>query len=150
MPRKSVQKLIDEGSPALKMALSDMNGEFSPFIIDEATKDPNFYYYWASKDDISNPAHVDKLKRIGYQIVNRDNNSGEVAPFADVQTPDGGAIQTREHVLMRIPMEYHLARGARVSEIGDERLTSYKNEAEEAIGKTDGAMIKNRKPTYSI
>lgn len=148
MPRKSVQKLIDEGSPALKMALSDMNGEFSPFIIDN--KNPDFYYYWAAKDDISNPAHVDKLKRLGYQIVNRENNSGEVAPFADVQTPDGGAIQTREHVLMRIPMEYHLARGARVAELGDERLTGFRNEAEEAIGRTDGALVKDRKPTYSI
>lgn len=141
MARQSVQKLIDEGSDALKMALSDIVGDYSAFTLDEGTLDPAYRYYWAIKDDNSHPAHVDKLKRLGYRIVNKENNSGEIAPFADVQTPEGGALQTSEHVLMRLPIDLSDARQAKIVDIGKERLDGYTNEAKQAIQKV-GAIVK--------
>lgn len=142
MARQSVQKLIDEGSDALKMALSDMDGDYSPFTLDNDTLSSDFSYRWAIKDDNRHPAHVDKLKRVGYRVVNSENNSGEVAPFADVQTTQGGAIQTAEHVLMRIPMELYDARQSKIVELGKSRLSGYTDEAKESISRV-GAIVKS-------
>lgn len=142
MGRASVQKLIDEGSDALKMALSDLDGSFSPLQLDEATLDPAYSYYWAVKDDNRHPAHVDKLRRLGYRFVNKENNSGEVAPFAEVQTAENGAIQTSDLILMRLPIELYEARQAKVIEIGKERLVGYNEEAKEKIQRVKGALLK--------
>lgn len=142
---RSRASLIENGSDALKRAVADMEGGFNQFTLDN--QKPGFRYIWAAKE-VTHPQSVDKMRRIGYVIVNDSVTDQEVAPFADNPTTENGAIMTREHVLMRIPQEIADYRERRVSEIGHERVRNEKNELQETIAREGGRILDTDKAVY--
>lgn len=140
MPRVAPAKLIERGSEDLKRAVADMETGFNVFIVDN--KQDDFSYIWAAKDP-THPQSVDKQQRLGYEVVNNINGGDEVAPFADVQTTENGSIQTREHVLMRIPIELAGYRNKRASELGHERIKSMKDDLQDRVERSGSRVLNN-------
>lgn len=133
------KKMTDEQKHKLQMALSDMSGSSQLKVINP---DPNYYYYFASKNP-SHPQSVGAISRLGYEIVNRENNSGEELPFGDVESTQGGALQNHELVLMRIPIEYKEARDKWMSDEGHRRIETSEEELEERAERLQRGEVHN-------
>lgn len=121
------KNLSEEQRERLRMALSDMSGGSQLKVINP---DDDYHYFFAAKDP-NHPNSVDATKRLGYEIVNRENNSGEALPYGDVADTSGGALQLHDLVLMRIPKEYHQARMEMIAEQGQRRIESSEEAMEE-------------------
>lgn len=129
MPRGVKKVLTEVEKTKLQKALSDYSGA-SRFDI--VNKDPDYHYFHAAKDP-GHPQSVDAMKRLGYEIVNAEVNSGEAVPRGDIKTPEAGAIQNHEHVLMRLPKYLHEARLQKSHDLALERSVRNRQESEEAL-----------------
>lgn len=125
-------------------ALADLDGSAGGVILNQ---DDRYHYYFAAKDT-ANPANVDALQRIGYEVVNRENNSGEEVPNADVADGEHGAIQTRDTVLMRIPNELHELREEKYQEMIAHRTSATQAEFDEQVERADKASKSEGKRVF--
>ena len=124
---KKKEELSPIEKERLQRALSDYEGASNLDIIN---KDPEYFYFLAAKDEKypTHPQNVSSLENIGYEVVNTENNSGEILPHGTVKTADGGAIQNQELVLMRLPK---WLRDARQKRSDDDAITRADNDQEQ-------------------
>jgi uncharacterized membrane protein len=117
---------------ALRKALSDYEGASNLDIINQ---NPEYFYFLAAKDERfpTHPQNVTALKRLGYEVVGSDNNDGEMMPHGTVKDASGGAIQTEEHVLMRLPKWLHDARQNKKMDLATSRSEAAQGEQDEVI-----------------
>lgn len=134
---KRKTELNDVEKQKLQMALSDFEGATN---LDIVNKNPGYYYYLAAKDP-GHPSSVGACQRLGYEVVNQENNDGEIMPNAEVKTADGGVIQTGDLVLMRIPMMYHEARVDKMVELAKDRADRTDQEFSEAVDRTPNKSV---------
>lgn len=134
MARGKKTELTPAEKERLRRALSDFEGST---ILDIENENPEYYYFLAAKEEKypGHPQSVSALERLGYEIVNEDNNDGEVMPHGTVRSPDGGAVQTHELVLMRIPRWLHEERVNRQVEEALKRAEASPQKFEEALEK---------------
>ena len=132
MGRKKKEELSPVEQEALRKALSDYEGASN---LDIVNKNPNYFYFLAAKDDKfpTHPQNVTALEQLGYEVVNVENNDGEILPHGTVRDASGGAIQNQELVLMRIPKWLHDARMEKKAEIAVGRSEATHGEMDEAI-----------------
>lgn len=130
--RKSEQKSFEEASVDLKKRTADLDGFPDPMAVDNPR--PGMRYYWAAKDP-THPQSVRKMKYKGYEVVNAENNHGEVAPFAEEPDAENGPIQHEDSVLMCIPEADFVARRHRVSALGHERVEAAREQGRDAVRK---------------
>lgn len=125
--------LTDAEKNRLRMALSDLSGGSQ---LDVVNGDPNYHYVFAAKM-AGHPQNVESCKRLGYEIVNRENNSGEMLPYGDVANTDGGALQMHDLVMMRIPKEYHEARREMIEKKSRERIEVNEEQVEDLVRRAE-------------
>ena len=129
-PYKHLQHKQDDSptvvEPVLRTALDDTALErqeripFGGFTykLEVANKDPNFFYYW--QKDVGD--NINRMLRAGYEFVSARDHGSETLTNQDVHggnqsltdryERNGGRDEFGRHynlVLMRQPMEFHLA-----------------------------------------
>jgi hypothetical protein len=118
-------------------AVRDLEGESAHSIINN---DPNKAYYLAAKDPM-HPNSVERMKELGYEIVNQENNSGEIMPRGVTKNAEGGAIQTGQLVLMSMAKDVHNYRQRKLQEMTAERSAAINAELIEKIQESEGAYL---------
>lgn len=127
MARPKEMSMVDEETK--RRILSDYEADDMMTVLN---KDPGYEYYFCSTDP-RNPASIERSKARGYEIVDQNNNSGEVVPMADQSDASKGAITMPGLALMRIPKEYHEIRMQRHAEEIAKRTSMAQAEFEEQV-----------------
>lgn len=112
-----------------RRALADLDGTAGAIVLN---KDDRYVYFLGAKDS-GHPQSVGALTRIGYEVVNRENNSGEVLPGADVEDSDGGPLQTGDTVLMRLPKELYDLRQEKMQDVIAQRTSQTQEAFEQRV-----------------
>jgi len=104
-------------------------------------KDPEYEYVLAAQDE-RHPSSVQRMKYLGYEVVNAENNSGEYMPHAVQKDAKDGPVVTESLVLMRIPKFIFEERQLHIAELGMRRRQQHQDELVDVIQSNSGAIVR--------
>ena len=134
MARRSLGDSAENTVPEeIKRVLSDLTGGDMGEIENQS---PDFDYIWAATGH-EGPGCVTYMQRLGYEIVNSENNSGERVPILSQPNSMEGALVRGDTVLMRIPIHLHNARVDYSKKLSRERMAISQRDFEEAVERAD-------------